>query len=131
MTDAFTTLVASLDFARVRRVVGTLIRSTEREVIQADLARRTEHTEAVERDPALCEPKVTSAPDESESALFAALRRLVGGREIDSVLQALVLGEGPHYVSAASGLKPAAARQRLFRARRRLRAMLRGTGVTL
>lgn len=65
----------------------------------------------------ICEAKACSDPRESESFLLTGLRRLVDGRVSDHVLPALVLGQGAHYVVAALGLTPAAARQRLFRAR--------------
>jgi hypothetical protein len=131
MTSAFTRLVARLDFARVRRVVGTLVRSTERDVIQADLARARHREQLVNFEWGVEQiGDDTSTPDagESEVALLIGLRRLVHRKMADPVLRALILGGGSLYVAAALGVKPAAARQRLCRARRQLRAALAEAG---
>ena len=120
MTDAFTRLVGRIDFNRVRRVVGTLVRSTERDVVRVSLLRAGE---------ACCQrgrydvetlgaPERDSEQEDSEPVLWAELRRAVRGKENDPVVQALLLGKGPRSFAGALGLKPAAARQRLFRARK-------------
>lgn len=132
ITTAFTRLVARLDFARVKRVVGTLVRSTERDVIQAHLARARDREQRrdLTRDVEAV-GKATNASDlsESEAIQLGGLRRLVAERVGDAVLQALIVGEAGPYVAAALGLGPAAARQRLCRARRRLRRALAAASV--
>jgi hypothetical protein len=126
MTNAFTRLVARIDFSRVRRVVGTLVRSTERDVVRvsllrADEARRHRGRCDVEK---LGAPERDSEQEDAEPVLWAELGPAVRGKESDPFVQALLLGKGPGYFAEALGLQPAAARQRLFRARKRLRAAL-------
>ena len=69
-------------------------------------------------------PERDSEQEDSDPLLLAELRRAVRGKENDPVVQALLLGKGPRHVAEALGLKPAAARQRLLRARKRLKAAL-------
>jgi len=126
MTDAFTRLVARIDFNRVRRVVGTLVRSTERDVVRVSLLRAGEacrHRGRYDVEK-LGPPERDSEQEDSRAVLWAERRRAVRGKESDPVVQALLQGKGPRYFAEALGLKPAAARQRLFRARKRLRAAL-------
>jgi len=125
-TNAFTRLVARIDFNRVRRVVSTLVRSTERDVVRESVLRAGEASRHrgrydVEK---LGAPERDSDQEDSDPLIWAKLRRAVRGNENDPVVQALVLGKGPRHVASALGLKAAAARQRLFRARKRLRAAL-------
>jgi hypothetical protein len=129
MTDAFTRLVARIDFTRVRRVVSTLVRSTERDLVRVSLlgaseARRHRGRYDIEKLPA---PERDSDQEDSEPVLWADLRRAVRGKKSDPVMQALVLGKGSRHIIGALGLKPAAARQRLFRARKCPRAALSRT----
>lgn len=127
MTDAFTRLVARIDFNRVRRVVSTLVRSTERDVVRVSLLRATDearrHRGRYDIDK-LGAPERHSDQEDAESSLLADMRRVLRGKKRDQVVQALVLGTGSRLLASTLGLKPAAASQRLFRARKRLRAAL-------
>jgi hypothetical protein len=130
VTGIFTGLVARMDLTRVHNVIATLVRSTERDLIRAGPASRKNSTlmfvADIDQLPAeyLVQHEIAVPTAEHES-LQLALAEAVRGREGDPVIQSLVLGLGAKHVMTALGIKAPAARKRLERARRRLRAILK------
>jgi hypothetical protein len=129
VTNVFTGLVGRMDLTRVRRVVGTLVRSTERDVISAGVRRQRDRVREPVVDFELVPDEIDheplDAPPPSRAAVLGpAVAFALLGREGDPVVQALVLGLGPGHIAARLGIKPPAARKRLERARRKLRATL-------
>jgi len=129
VTNVFTGLVTRMDLTRVQPVVGTLVRSTERDVIRANVRRQRDRVREPivdfelipdDSDP---EPKDPTRPSRV-AVLGPAVAFALLGREGDPVVQALVLGLGPGHIAATLGIKPPAARKRLERARKKLRATL-------
>jgi hypothetical protein len=133
VTNVFTGLVTRMDLSRVRRVIGTLVRSTERDVIRASVTRqRDQHPEIPANLPVTVPASIhEESISTQEQARLTALSRLVAlarrGHVDDPVVQALVLGLGPRHVAATLGIKNPAARKRLQRAREKLRGTLAGT----
>jgi hypothetical protein len=133
ISSAFTRLIIRINFARVRRVVSTLVRSTERDVIGASLARTRWRSRfvAVGDIERLKPTDVPSDAEASASFLEADLRQVIGKYEGEPVAHALALGYGgATYLAKALGLTPGTARQRLCRARKRLRVVLARTGAS-
>jgi hypothetical protein len=128
--NIFTTLVTRMDLTRVHRIIGTLVRSTERDVIRASIARqRDRYRETPGNLPVTVPGTVHEEPIAvQEQAKLTALARLIAfarkGQVHDPVVQALCLGLGPQHIVATLGLKAPAARKRLQRAREKLRAAL-------
>ncbi len=123
LSEVFTGVVARLNLDRVRCVIGTLVRSTEREVIRAGVARdRRSVIEISTAGPEALHRHVLAAPagPDPERTLIA-VAAAIKGREQDPAIQAAVCGLGPGHIALALGLKPAAARKRLERARRWLK----------
>lgn len=65
------------------------------------------------------------APTIESEDLQVALAEAVRGRESDPVLQSILLGLGAKHIVTTLGIKAPAARKRLERARKRLRATLK------
>jgi hypothetical protein len=126
LTAIFTGIVARLNLSRVRCVIGTLVRSTERDVIRAGMAR--DQRAAVEiptvRPEALVRPSPLADDETCSEPTLLALATAIRGREKDPAIQAAVCDLGPGHIAVALGIKPAAARKRLERARRWLRREL-------
>jgi hypothetical protein len=122
----FTDIVARLNLSRVRNVIGTLVRSTERDIIQTGLARdRLAATEIPTVAPEALDRRVTADVTEPDSEkTLATLAGAIKKRGHDPAVQAAIYGLGPHHIALALGLKPAAARKRLERARRWIRTEL-------
>jgi DNA-directed RNA polymerase specialized sigma24 family protein len=119
-----------MDLSRVHRIFGTLVRSTERDVIRAGVVRQRDLCRELPANLPVAVPgTVHEEPiTEQTQANLTALGRLVAfarkGQVHDPVVQALVLGLGPRHVAATLGIKGPAARKRLQRAREKLRATL-------
>jgi len=126
LTAIFTGIVARLNLSRVRCVIGTLVRSTERDVIRAGVER--DRRVAIEvptvRPEALCRPSPLADDETRPEPTLMALAEAIRGRERDPSIQAAVCDLGPRHIAIALGIKPAAARKRLERARRWLRREL-------
>ena len=129
VTAIFTRLVARMDLGRVHNVIATLVRSTERDLIASGPAGRKKSVLILVADvdelPSefLVEPDSTAPTVEPED-LQVALAMAVRGREGDPVIQSLLLGLGAKHIVTTLGIKAPAARKRLERARKRLRATL-------
>ena len=124
IASAFTTLVHALDLARVHRVAATLVRSTEREVL--DQLRRTWRDEG----------RFISANEDGDLDVFesplcfelaAEVRALRAwllpeiGADADLLLAVAVFGDTQSEAADHLGITPAAARKRFQRALARLR----------
>lgn len=122
----FTDIVARLNLSRVRYVIGTLVRSTERDIIRAGIARdRLAATEIPTVTPEALDRRVTAAVTEPDSErTLTALASAIKKRGQDPAVQAAVYGLGSRHIALALGLKPAAARKRLERARRWIKTEL-------
>ena len=127
VVDSFTIALSRLDPARVACLTATLVRNTERELLEArarDRSRGRTVPEDPERiDAAAPAPACASAfglpndvaPDLTLPALRAWLERSIGA-DADLVLQATVLERSRSEIAAALGITSAAARKRLERA---------------
>jgi hypothetical protein len=126
---AFTVLVLDLDLTRVHRVAGTLVRSTEREVL--DQLRRTWRDEA----------RFVAGNDDGDLdgfmsptclALEAEVRALRAwlvpevGADADLLLAVTVFGDTQSEAADELGISAAAARKRYQRALTRLRVSAAG-----
>jgi hypothetical protein len=133
VTNIFTELVTRMDLSRVRRVFGTLVRSTERDVIrtsvirQRDLHRETPANLPVAVPGTIHEEPISPRKEENLAALAKLIAFARKGEVHDPVVQALALGLGEKHVVATLGIKGPAARKRLQRARDKLRATLATT----
>lgn len=135
LTDAFTQEVTALDLSRVRRVAATLVRSTERRLLQA--ASRASKEQAfvdLSDDEALGVPAPAPhesrlglspgrTPDEDMAALRVRLERVVGG-DAELLVAVAVLGETQGEAGARLGVSAPAARKRFQRALARVRTRL-------
>jgi hypothetical protein len=130
VTNIFTRLVTRMDLSRVHRVIGTLVRSTERDVIRASVIRQRDRCRETPANLPVAVPGTVHEEPISvqNQANLTALARLIAfarqGQIHDPVVQAIVLGLGPRHVVATLGIKAPAARKRLQRAREKLRVTL-------
>jgi hypothetical protein len=130
ITTIFTRLVTRMDLSRVRRVIGTLVRSTERDVIRASVVRQRDRCRETPANLPVAVPGTVHEETISaqKQANLTALAQLIAfarkGQVDDPVVQALVLGLGARHVVATLGINGPAARKRLQRARQKLRATL-------
>jgi hypothetical protein len=135
LVDRFTAQVRRIDLRRVRRPAATLVRNTEREVVQARMrelsaaARSTvlSHNAAGPPSP---EPglspfglRSTDSDDESVEALSAWLKREVG-RDADLVVEAVIHKRDRRQLATSLGISDVALRKRLERALARARRAL-------
>lgn len=142
LSDCLNEVIAEMDFTRVRRVVATLTRSTERKVLErcqenwSEAARRTELAEGIDVDAFRTgEPRDEREslfgiePDASDDAEITALRQWlvsVVGDDADLVIGAAIYEESQKALAERLGLTHAAARKRFQRAVARLRKRLQG-----
>jgi hypothetical protein len=126
LTGIFTDTVARLNLSRVRCVIGTLVRSTERDIIRAGLERdRRAATEIPTVGPEALHRRVPADVTEPDcERTLTALAGVIKRRGQDPAVQAAVYGLGPRHIAVALGLKPPAARKRLERARRWIKTEL-------
>jgi DNA-directed RNA polymerase specialized sigma24 family protein len=124
--DAFFSLVHAVDLGRVHRVAATLVRSTERALME-ELRRswaRVSLTAPLELEP--CEepaaaPSVTAADLEGAHALLSA----AAGSDADLLFRVLVLGEEQAEAACALALTATTARKRFSRALPKARVRVR------
>lgn len=133
IADAFSEEIAALDLTRVHRVAATLVRSTERRVLEARASawRETNTVQPSGDIWALDEPPParrdsrlglppTLSPDEDIEHLRAWLTPIVGA-DAELVLAVLVLEETQREAAQRLGLSHDAARKRFQRAFARIR----------
>lgn len=119
----FTALVRDVDLARVRRLAGTLVRSTEREVL-TELRRQWRHASVhtPTDDHALdAMGRATQDVRATMRAVCDELHERLGSQDAELLLAVLVLGESQAESAARLGISPSAARKRVQRALARAR----------
>ncbi len=133
IADAFTREVAALDLTRVTRVAATLVRSTERRVLEGREREWTETNTVQPRGdiwaldeppPAFRESKlglVLALDVDDELAAVGAWLESVIGEDAELVLAVLVLEETQREAGERLGLSHDAARKRFQRAFARIR----------
>lgn len=144
---AFTKLLWGMDLARVRRVAATLVRNTERELmddrrqqlaeqrLRAEPGHRvaSDEAETVDLVDAADQPSDTRRSDPSFPNELAALRARLApviGADADLLLAVVVLGADQHEIAVQLGLSHEAARKRFQRAVARIRRQLRASTGT-
>lgn len=132
---SFTTLVASMDLKRVRRVAATLAMSTDRDVLNACRKRwaderrltgllddaDTEGTHAGRRSR---KPPLVAALDVSNEAQIASVRtrlRRIVGDDADLLIDVVIVGFNARELADRSGQNHEAVRKRYSRAKHRVR----------
>jgi len=132
IVDRFTRCVHRIDLGRVNRITATLVRNTERDLVDArrkECAVETSATELPAELPQEPEADVRQSPfgmpcgrwdASSVGALRAWLAQAVG-RDADLVIDAILLEKSGDELARAFGLTPVAARKRLGRALDRAR----------
>ncbi len=129
----FTKLLWGMDLARVHRVAATLVRNTERELMdqrRRQLAEQRLRTDLVD---AADQPSDTCRSDPSFPNELAALRARLApviGADADLLLGVVVLGADQHEIAVQLGLSHEAARKRFQRAVARIRRQLRAGAGT-
>lgn len=132
MATAFTALVKRLNLDTTQRVAATLVRSTERDVMDAWRRARTEdvrHSRYREREEAAAAEAMVLSPALSEVGLSVRMQveslakwlHPLAPMDAKLVLSVLLLDEEQSAVGARLGLAPAVARKRFQRALLRLR----------
>jgi len=133
IAEAFTEEIAALDLTHVHRVAATLVRSTERRVLEGRTREWTETSIvqargdiwALDEPPPACRDSRIGLPptlshDEELAHLRAWLQPMVG-QDAELVLAVLVLEETQREAGARLGLSHEAARKRFQRAFARIR----------
>jgi len=116
---AFTEIVERLDLGRVHRVAATLVRSTERQLMD-QCRRKWAEPVTVELDERL----VSSGGD--GSGLLDAQRLPLSDEDVELLAAVLLLGESQREAGRRLGLTHDAARKRFQRLLDQLRAFVRG-----
>lgn len=136
--DAFTGIVDRLDLRSVRRVAASLVRSTERHMMDHQKRRWVEdqripivpeETDELGASTWRCSPSpvLGLVPGRSLASELEALRGWLAsaiGGDADLLLAVLVFDETQHAAGAELGLSPEASRKRCQRALRRIRLHL-------
>ena len=127
IVNRFTECVQRIDLGRVRRITATLVRNTEREVVDARRRETELAGRALELTGETADPSTTSAGEApfgipcrrwdtgSVATLRAWLKQAVGS-DADLVIDAVVLDRSGHQLARSYGISHAAARKRLGRA---------------
>jgi hypothetical protein len=130
--DAFTGLVATMDLTRVRRIAATLIRSTDR-VLMEGRHQRWREEKWLRRVALVAEGRLAAEDwDWTGMSYEGELRWLrdrllpIVGPDVDLLLRVDVLGENQHEAAEAMGLTHEAGRKRVQKARRRAQAFFTG-----
>lgn len=126
---AFTCLVGRMDLDRVNQIAATLVRSTDRDLMDARRRDRGEHDHLVangdiesargDRMSPICTSLIGIHPGLSARGRMVALRGWlldVAGEDADLVLALLVFEEPPRLAAARLGMSHATARKRVQRA---------------
>jgi RNA polymerase sigma-70 factor (ECF subfamily) len=127
IADRFTRCVHRIDLRRVSRITATLVRNTERELVDARRKESAVETRSVEL-PADLPERLAGDVRESpfgvpcgrwDATSVAALRSWLSrtvGRDADLVIDAILLEKSGGELARTFGLSPVAARKRLGRA---------------
>ena len=119
-----TEAIHSLDFGRVNRIAGTIVRNVERDIIRAHRRETEEASQCVELNPdAVATCGMMSVRQQHEGLLYRDLRRLIGC-DADLVMRIAVGGSSQSEAAAELGHSEAAARKRWQRAKMKLCADL-------
>jgi RNA polymerase sigma-70 factor (ECF subfamily) len=127
IVSRFTTCVHRIDLRRVNRITATLIRNTERELVDArrkECAVEARATELPSELPQRSDADVRTAPfgmpcGRWDARSVAALRDWLAhavGRDADLVIDAILLEKSGGELARSFGVSPVAARKRLGRA---------------
>jgi RNA polymerase sigma-70 factor (ECF subfamily) len=127
ISSVFTGLLGRMDLRQVRRVAATLVRSTERDVMEQRRRRSDEESRCEPRaDPAsaLTEDQTSLQGGAFEGELMLLRERLlpIVGPDVDFLLAVLVLDETQREAGEMFGLSHEVARKRLQRAVTSIRA---------
>jgi len=139
IVDRFTRCVHRIDLRRVNRITATLVRNTERDLVDARRKESAVETRAVELPAELPERREGQASESPfgvpcgrwDATAIAGLRSWLSravGRDADLVIEAILLEKSGSELARSFGLSPVAARKRLGRALVRARHAFRSDG---